>query len=290
MNQVPFALLTAALVFLLLSGLQLSLRWRVLVWLAGAVLIGLAIWMALAAPNPTSFLDTAVKYPSALLQALNGNWQSISGALAPMFDILCVATVIVAIACLVAFTPGEAVERAVRPFNIALLGAVIGALIALALVGVGFGGAVKRKIYIGTVTAADVYDGDTIIMGDVSLRLWGIDAPERKQACLPPHDAEMCGAISRGYLSNLVEGQLLVCVKPNGADGELRETFGRPLVECVRQHDGTNIGKELVRAGCADLFRDNGKIKSSYQKDAPAGGVTRICPPFAPPGEWRDKR
>jgi endonuclease YncB( thermonuclease family) len=290
MDQLPFASLAVALAVFLLSTRQFALRWRALIWLAGTALTGLAIWMALAAPNPTSFLETAVRYPGALLQALSGNWESISAALPPMFDILVVATGLVAIACLVAFTPGEAVERITRPFNIALLGAVGGALIALAIAGVGFGGAVKRKVYIGTVAAADVHDGDTLIMGDVSLRLWGIDAPERKQPCAPPHEAEACGAIALGYLANLVEGQLLVCTKPNGADGTLRETFGRPLVECTRQLDGLNIGKAMISAGCADPFRDNGKTKSNYQNDAPSAGAIRLCPPFTPPEDWRERR
>lgn len=290
MNQLPFALLAAALIVFLISTRQVTLKWRALIWLVGAVFTGLAIWIALTAPNPTGFLETAVRHPDALLQALRGNWEGIGAALPPLFDILCVATGLIAIACLIAFSPGEAVERATRPLNIAILGAVGGALIALAIAGVGFGGAIKRKVYVGAITTADVYDGDTIIMGDVSLRLWGIDAPEKKQHCDPPKEAEFCGAIARGYLANLAEGHLLVCTKPNGADGDLKESFGRPLVECTRQRDGLNIGKAMIHAGCAVPFRDNGKIKSSYQNDGPTSEATRICAPFEAPEEWRDKR
>lgn len=289
MDHLPFAFLTTALVLFLVSTRQFALRWRALIWLAGAAFAGLSAWIALTKSNPTSFIETAVKHPKALLRALNGNWESVSAALPPMFDILCVATALVGVACLIAFTPGDAIERAIRPINLTLLGAIGGALFALAIVGVGFGGMVKRKVYVGVVTVADVYDGDTIIMGDVSLRLWGIDAPERKQACLPPNDADICGAIARGYLANLVEGQLLSCTKPNGADGDLRETFGRPLVECTRQSDGLNIGKAMVSAGCAEPFRDNGKVKSNYQKDAPTADDDRICAPYLPPDQWREQ-
>src|SRR5690606_39277912 len=115
---------------------------------------------------------------SALSLAVGADWASAGGASGPVLAAFLVFAATVAIFALIAFSPGEAVERAERPVNIALIGAMAGALLALTVVSIGLGGVAKRKVYISTVSAGDVIDGDTIRMGDVSLRLWGIDAPE----------------------------------------------------------------------------------------------------------------
>src|SRR5690606_23852688 len=130
--------------------------------------------------------------------------------------------------------------------------------IALGVSAVGFGPLSKRHVFVGIIAEESIVDGDTIAMGDVSLRIWGIDAPERKQPCDAPHDATNCADEAHAQLSSLIANQLVVCTKPNAATGALRESFGRPLVTCLRQSDRLDIGQEMVRSGCADVFRDGG--------------------------------
>jgi endonuclease YncB( thermonuclease family) len=286
MDNLPFALLAAALLAFLVSTRQIALAWRIPIWLVGAALLGAAVWLSFRAPEALGFLQTAIHDPHAFIDALRGNWGTVGLALAPMLDILCLATGLVALACLVALTPGEAVEKAVRPFNIALIGAVAGALLALGITGVGFGGLVKRQVYLGVVSAGDIIDGDTIRMGDVSLRLWGIDAPEKEQPCSPPN-AEPCGQLSKKHLTDLTGGAFLVCRKRRGDEGAPQETLGRPIVICERRSDRLNLNKQMVVAGCADVFRDHGKVKSDYEPYLPAAGAPRICPPFSSPETWR---
>lgn len=269
----PFAPLAAALLLFLLSTRQWRLRWRAPIWIAGAVGLGAAFALAFSAPSvgPTSAILQALidGYGfDVLARAFAGNSRTVGEALAPMFAMFAIAAALVGLVCLVAFTPGERVEKAVRPVNIALLGAIAGGLGALVVVGLGLGGAAKREVYVAIPSAADIVDGDTFRVGDVSLRLWGIDAPEMKQVCrdrqAAPYD---CGAVARQGLSSLIAGRLLTCAKPNAAAGQLRESFGRPLVACWIQENGRriDIAERMAADGLALVFTDNGVEKTSSQ-------------------------
>lgn len=84
---------------------------------------------------------------------------------------------------------------------------------------------------------------------------------------------------------------MIVCKKPNSAEGIPRESFGRPLVTCVRQSDQRDIGQEMVRTGCAAAFRDKGVVKSSYEVDEIEAArllrAQRSCQPYLQPDIWR---
>lgn len=60
---------------------------------------------------------------------------------------------------------------------------------------------------------ARVIDGDSLAIGDERIRLYGIDAPEKKQTC---HEAEgktiwLCGQMAGNYLRQLIDGQKIHC-------------------------------------------------------------------------------
>jgi len=187
----PFVLLALALMLFLFSTRQMKLGVRAAIWLAGLISLAGAGWLALSSGSHSGLFAVVGDFfghlgdpgESLLAQSVGGNWASVGSAIGPMFDAFLILAALVAIVALVAFTPGEALERAERPVNIALIGAIGGGLLALFVVSIGLGGVTKRKVYLNTVTAEDVIDGDTIRMGDVSLRLWGIDAPENDQLC-----------------------------------------------------------------------------------------------------------
>ncbi len=290
MQFLPFAGLAGALVLLLLSTRQFRLALRLLIWIAGAGMLAASVWFALADSQAHSLIRTALAHPYALLAAFEGNWQAVGAAFSPLLDVLCIASVIVALVCLIAFTPGDVTERAIRPIAIGLVGAIMGSTIALAVVGIGFGGATKRQVYVGVVDADDIHDGDTILMGDTALRLWGIDAPELDQVCYLQRE-QPCGLAAKDHLERLIADQLIVCTKPNAAEGAPRESFGRPLVTCVRQSDKRDVGREMVRVGCAAAFRDKEKVKSNYRAEEAAANAlsdsNRACPAFIQPGLWR---
>ena len=61
---------------------------------------------------------------------------------------------------------------------------------------------------------AHVIDGDTIVIGDTHIRLWGIDAPERQQTCQGKNgDVYECGRDSAAVLFELTRGRRVECAQ-----------------------------------------------------------------------------
>lgn len=182
---------------------------------------------------------------SVLAIALAHNDIAVERHAVPLLDLFFFVTAFLGFVAVLALTPGEDVERIARPFILTLLGVVLGAAFALSLVAIGFGGPVKQRAYVDAMRASQVYDGDTIVMGDVSLRLYGIDAPELDQECRQGDQLVACGEAARRELARLVDGAVVQCVAP---DGDLPdESFGRPLVQCeVRR--GANLPVDLAGA------------------------------------------
>jgi len=69
----------------------------------------------------------------------------------------------------------------------------------------------------GSVASADVsgqarvVDGDTLIVAEQTVRLFGIDAPEMAQTCETPHGTWPCGRWAQGVLAGLATGPV-ACV------------------------------------------------------------------------------
>jgi len=90
-----------------------------------------------------------------------------------------------------------------------------------------------------------VFDGDSFLMraedgGEVEVRLYGIDAPERHQ----PWSRR-----SREALYGLIRGRALTL--------ELVETdrYGRAVAKVIREPDGLIVNAEMVRGGNAWVYR-----------------------------------
>jgi endonuclease YncB( thermonuclease family) len=277
-NLAPFLPLAIALAAFLFSTRQMGGMWRSAVWIAGVALLVAAAIMALSGPLTPGVLQAIVDQVfgqlggEVLATAVDGNFPTVGAAIAPMFGVFFVLTIVVAIVSLIAFTPGQGVERFIRPVNIAIFGAVAGAIAALVVAGVGFGGLEKRRVYHSVLTEDDVVDGDTIRMGDMALRLWGIDAPEYRapdsaanQRCrrkdATPYD---CGAEAKLALEELVDGKLVICEAPTrtGAEDNDKppyESFGRPVMSCWAAGGGGRLylSAEMARQGWADEHFDN---------------------------------
>ena len=91
-------------------------------------------------------------------------------------------------------------------------------------------------------------DGDTMRAGDLRIRIWGIDAPER---------GDPGGARATEALRSLITGQRLTC-EDMGPD-----RYGRTVARCTLP-DGRDLACALVEMGAA---RDWPK----YSKGAYAG-------------------
>ena len=85
-----------------------------------------------------------------------------------------------------------------------------------------------------------VVDGETLRLGDRVLRLYGLDAPARGQACGAVSD---CGGMAASELARLVRDRALEC-RIQGQD-----RFGRAFGIC--RAGGVEVNASLVASGWA---------------------------------------
>jgi len=99
-----------------------------------------------------------------------------------------------------------------------------------------------REVTARTFEVIRIVDGDTFKIvydgEETSVRIWGIDAPERR---------EPGGPQSTAALTKLIEGRTVRLGFPGKRK---RDNFGR-LLATVRTDDVADIGGEMVRSGQA---------------------------------------
>lgn len=89
-------------------------------------------------------------------------------------------------------------------------------------------------------------DGDSLMVGEREVRLFGIDAPEFNQTCTRVGAAWPCGSTAADQLSKLVTGKLVSCVSM-GAD-----KYGRTLARCTAGF--SDLNRAMVASGYALAF------------------------------------
>lgn len=82
--------------------------------------------------------------------------------------------------------------------------------------------------------APGVVDGDTLRCGELRIRLWGIDAPERDTPAGPP---------STRALAQIIDGGTITCEHKD------IDRYGRTVALC--RLNGVDIAAEMVRQGHA---------------------------------------
>lgn len=73
---------------------------------------------------------------------------------------------------------------------------------------------------------ARVVDGDTLIIGGETIRLFGIDAPELDQTCSLDGNAWACGDLAADQLRSITTGLAVSC------DGIERDQYERLVATC----------------------------------------------------------
>lgn len=97
------------------------------------------------------------------------------------------------------------------------------------------------------VGSAEVIDGDSMSIGGMSVRLFGIDAPEGQQTCNRDGRSWPCGEAAAGKLRSMVEGKTLIC-RDRGTD-----QYGRIVAVC--EAGGIELNKAMVAQGWATAFQ-----------------------------------
>jgi endonuclease YncB( thermonuclease family) len=133
------------------------------------------------------------------------------------------------------------------------------------------------------VGRALVLDGDSISIGGVRIRIYGIDAPEGAQRCRRPGGVPWsCGAAATEAMRSLTQGRPLRC------EGRGLDDYGRLLAVC--RADGVDIGAELVRRGLAWAFVRYSNVYVSEEAQARAARRGVFAADNQPPWEFRASR
>lgn len=127
---------------------------------------------------------------------------------------------------------------------------------------------------------AKVIDGDTIKILNKSIRLHGIDTPERKQKCFKESKEYNCGQVATNILKKKINNKQVVCKLKNTLD-----RYKRFIGVCFSQ--GKNLNKWLVRNGYAVAYR---RYSNDYIKDEQHAKENKIglwSGTFLQPEKWR---
>lgn len=126
---------------------------------------------------------------------------------------------------------------------------------------------------------ADIVDGDTIKIGAIPVRLYGIDAPEDRQSCERESKPYACGKQATKALASLIASGLVQCEIVG------RDNYARALGVCTV--GDTELNRTMVRDGWALAFV---KYSTRYVADQNAAESFKVglwAGSFIKPWDWR---
>ncbi len=135
---------------------------------------------------------------------------------------------------------------------------------------------------------AKVVDGDTIKIENKKIRLFGIDAPEKKQKCRKPwltisfltfNKDYPCGEISTLKLKNKINNKFITCKSTN------IDRYKRFIAECFKNK--TNINRWMVRNGYAVAYKKYSRKYLTFENLAKDDKLGIWIGSFQMPWEWR---
>ena len=134
-------------------------------------------------------------------------------------------------------------------------------------------------ILIASEKKIQVIDGDTIHIGKLKYRFFGIDAPEIKQICEKDNTKIQCGVIAKSVLQNKIADKIPECVVKD------KDRYQRLVAECF-------IGKEslsrfMVREGYAVAYSQYSKDFIEDEKYAKENKLGIWSMNFQVPSEYR---
>ena len=136
----------------------------------------------------------------------------------------------------------------------------------------------------GSVTITRISDGDSLRSGKLRIRLFGIDAPEKKQQCTNANGAKWdCGTAAQKTLAALVAtAPQLQC------DLIDVDRYSRVVMQCFAGK--IDLGAALVRAGLALAYRQYSSIYSADEDSAKTAKLGMWAGAFVPPWTWRQSQ
>lgn len=128
-----------------------------------------------------------------------------------------------------------------------------------------------------------IIDGDGLKAGKERIRLWGIDAPERRQPCTKDGAEYPCGAVAADMLAAFIGSNPVACVEVD------QDRYGRTVARC--EVEGADLGALMVASGWAvDYERYSGGFYAEHMAQARAAGRGMWAGAFINPWDWRKER
>lgn len=132
------------------------------------------------------------------------------------------------------------------------------------------------------VGTAIVEDGDNIHIGDINIRLQGIDAPSLDQTCQTVDGEIACGQVARSQLEIIVAEKTVSCVPIS------EDKYGRTVAVCTA--DGLDLAAEMVAQGWAVAYRKFSEDYVPQEDEARAEKRGLWSGAFVDPRRWRTRR
>jgi endonuclease YncB( thermonuclease family) len=128
-----------------------------------------------------------------------------------------------------------------------------------------------------------VTDGDTLVLGGVTIRLYGMDAPEYRQTCKDQLGFDWpCGKVARQQLATLVASGEVIC------EARAEDQFRRKVASCAAG-EVSDLARAMVSAGLALSPADRGSgVYETEQESARAAKRGIWQGQFTTPADWRE--
>lgn len=125
-----------------------------------------------------------------------------------------------------------------------------------------------------------VIDGDTIKIQGKSVRLFAIDAPEKKQLCYKDSIAWDCGMKAKEVLEEIIKDQKISCIP------KAKDKYKRTIAICFA--GSVEINQEMVKKGFAVAVPElGGKDYIVYEEYAKKNKLGIWQGSFELPSLWR---
>ena len=124
-----------------------------------------------------------------------------------------------------------------------------------------------------------VIDGDTIHIGKLKYRFFGIDAPEKTQICEKDNVKIQCGIIAKNVLKNKIADKTPECVVKD------KDRYQRLVAECFIGIE--SLSKFMVREGYAVAYTQYSKDFIEDEKYAKENKLGIWSMNFQIPSEYR---
>ncbi len=181
------------------------------------------------------------------------------------------------------FRPAYSPRRWRGVASLLFAGVLVATLVGLGLPSALMGSAPREQDWAADAADVRVVDGDTLRLRDRTVRLMGLEAPERGLRCTDATGRGFdCGVAAAEVLARLLADRDVTC-RVRGRDG-----FGRALGVCAA--GGVELNAGLVTAGFALAEAGGASVLGAAEAAARRDGRGLWAPGFAGPDGWRQRR